>query len=153
MNFRVPSRVDRVSVLVEGSGPALRPLTSSLRYRPAQVAHLVTRAGESCSIRPFGGLPLSADQQFDRSKITVVSSKTGRRITPTRPLAAGVLAAVVAVSVTAAVIPGGVAASVVPDARRHPSLLGGAGMYKANSARGPFVHVDVRGSRARWGIS
>ncbi|MHB1222633.1 MAG: YcbK family protein [Gemmatimonadaceae bacterium] len=37
--------------------------------------------------------------------------------------------------------------------RRHPSLLGGAGMYRATSAHGPFVHVDVRGNRARWGVS
>lgn len=31
-------------------------------------------------------------------------------------------------------------------------LLGGLGVYKANSAHGPFMHVDVRGSKARWGI-
>jgi len=37
--------------------------------------------------------------------------------------------------------------------RRHPELIGGAGMYRATSAHGPFVHVDVRGSRARWGVS
>jgi uncharacterized protein YcbK (DUF882 family) len=35
--------------------------------------------------------------------------------------------------------------------RRYPELVGGAGLYRANSAHGPFVHVDVRGSRARWG--
>ena len=34
--------------------------------------------------------------------------------------------------------------------RRYPDLVGGAGVYKATSAHGPFVHVDVRGSRARW---
>ena len=34
--------------------------------------------------------------------------------------------------------------------RRYPDLVGGAGVYKANSAHGPFVHIDVRGSRARW---
>ncbi len=28
--------------------------------------------------------------------------------------------------------------------------IGGLGIYGANSAHGPFVHVDVRGSRARW---
>lgn len=32
----------------------------------------------------------------------------------------------------------------------HPDLVGGAGLYRANRSRGPFVHVDVRGSRARW---
>ncbi len=35
----------------------------------------------------------------------------------------------------------------------HPDLIGGAGLYKATRAHGPFVHVDVRGSRARWGRS
>jgi Peptidase M15 len=30
-------------------------------------------------------------------------------------------------------------------------LLGGLGEYDANSAHGPFVHVDERGWRARWG--
>lgn len=34
--------------------------------------------------------------------------------------------------------------------RRYPSLVGGAGVYTATSAHGPFVHVDVRGTRARW---
>jgi len=34
--------------------------------------------------------------------------------------------------------------------RRYPDLVGGAGVYRATSAHGPFVHVDVRGSRARW---
>jgi hypothetical protein len=36
--------------------------------------------------------------------------------------------------------------------RQHPDLIGGAGLYRATSAHGPFVHVDVRGSRARWGL-
>jgi len=32
----------------------------------------------------------------------------------------------------------------------HPELLGGVGVYKAAEDHGPFVHVDVRGKRARW---
>lgn len=32
----------------------------------------------------------------------------------------------------------------------HPSLIGGIGVYRANSAHGPFTHVDTRGYRARW---
>jgi hypothetical protein len=32
----------------------------------------------------------------------------------------------------------------------HPSLTGGIGVYRANAAHGPFVHVDTRGMRARW---
>ncbi len=28
--------------------------------------------------------------------------------------------------------------------------IGGLGVYGANAAHGPFIHVDVRGSRARW---
>ncbi len=35
--------------------------------------------------------------------------------------------------------------------RKHPDLTGGVGIYKATSAHGPFVHIDVRGTRARWG--
>jgi uncharacterized protein YcbK (DUF882 family) len=34
--------------------------------------------------------------------------------------------------------------------RRHPELAGGAGVYRANRTRGPFIHIDVRGTRARW---
>lgn len=34
---------------------------------------------------------------------------------------------------------------------QHPELIGGAGLYRATRAHGPFVHVDTRGSRARWG--
>ena len=36
--------------------------------------------------------------------------------------------------------------------RRYPALAGGVGVYRANSAHGPFAHVDVRGWRARWGL-
>jgi hypothetical protein len=36
--------------------------------------------------------------------------------------------------------------------RRYPVLAGGVGVYRANSAHGPFAHVDVRGWRARWGL-
>ncbi|GLC27968.1 D-Ala-D-Ala carboxypeptidase family metallohydrolase [Roseisolibacter agri] len=35
--------------------------------------------------------------------------------------------------------------------RAHPELAGGVGIYRANRAHGPFVHIDVRGARARWG--
>ncbi len=37
--------------------------------------------------------------------------------------------------------------------KRYPQLVGGAGLYRANAAHGPFVHVDARGNRARWGIN
>jgi hypothetical protein len=33
----------------------------------------------------------------------------------------------------------------------YPELIGGLGMYKATRQHGPFIHVDVRGNRARWG--
>jgi hypothetical protein len=32
----------------------------------------------------------------------------------------------------------------------HPDLVGGIGVYPATSAHGPFVHIDVRGVKARW---
>ncbi len=35
--------------------------------------------------------------------------------------------------------------------RAHPDLVGGIGVYPATSAHGPFVHIDVRGTKARWG--
>ena len=34
--------------------------------------------------------------------------------------------------------------------REHPGLIGGAGTYAATSGHGPFIHIDVRGYRARW---
>ncbi len=34
--------------------------------------------------------------------------------------------------------------------RKHPSLVGGIGVYSACCGHGPFVHIDVRGYRARW---
>ena len=34
--------------------------------------------------------------------------------------------------------------------REHPGLIGGAGVYPAESGHGPFIHIDVRGYRARW---
>ena len=33
----------------------------------------------------------------------------------------------------------------------HPELTGGMGRYHGTHAHGPFVHVDVRGTGARWG--
>ena len=33
----------------------------------------------------------------------------------------------------------------------YESLIGGLARYKKTNAHGPFVHVDVRGFRARWG--
>jgi uncharacterized protein YcbK (DUF882 family) len=33
----------------------------------------------------------------------------------------------------------------------HPELTGGMGRYHATHAHGPFVHIDVRGTPARWG--
>ena len=35
--------------------------------------------------------------------------------------------------------------------RKHPELVGGIGIYPSTSAHGPFVHIDARGTRARWG--
>ncbi len=35
--------------------------------------------------------------------------------------------------------------------REYPELVGGLGLYRATRSHGPFVHVDVRGVRARWG--
>lgn len=34
--------------------------------------------------------------------------------------------------------------------RKHPSLVGGVGVYSACCGHGPFTHIDVRGYRARW---
>ncbi len=34
---------------------------------------------------------------------------------------------------------------------KYPALTGGMGRYHATHAHGPFVHVDVRGTSARWG--
>lgn len=47
-------------------------------------------------------------------------------------------------------------AQVILDAaerieRAYPMLVGGGGLYRATKAHGPFAHIDVRGSRARWG--
>lgn len=33
---------------------------------------------------------------------------------------------------------------------RYPDLLGGTGLYHSTGSHGPFAHIDVRGSRARW---
>jgi hypothetical protein len=34
---------------------------------------------------------------------------------------------------------------------KYPGLVGGAGVYAATRAHGPFTHIDARGKRARWG--
>jgi uncharacterized protein YcbK (DUF882 family) len=40
--------------------------------------------------------------------------------------------------------------AIVRVERRYPQLLGGLGTYAALGPRGPFAHVDVRGTSARW---
>ena len=37
--------------------------------------------------------------------------------------------------------------------RLHPEFTGGVGVYRATASHGPFAHVDVRGWRARWGLT
>lgn len=34
--------------------------------------------------------------------------------------------------------------------RMYPELVGGLGLYSGMGPSGPFAHIDVRGSRARW---
>jgi uncharacterized protein YcbK (DUF882 family) len=34
--------------------------------------------------------------------------------------------------------------------QKHADLVGGVGLYRDSGARGPFVHIDVRGIRSRW---
>jgi len=36
--------------------------------------------------------------------------------------------------------------------KEHEELVGGLGIYPATRSHGPFVHVDVRGVPARWGL-
>jgi hypothetical protein len=33
---------------------------------------------------------------------------------------------------------------------KYPDLVGGVGLYHSAGEHGPFAHIDVRGSRARW---
>jgi uncharacterized protein YcbK (DUF882 family) len=44
-----------------------------------------------------------------------------------------------------------VAAAAEAVEAKHPELTGGIGIYPGNGAHGPFVHIDARGRRARWG--
>lgn len=34
--------------------------------------------------------------------------------------------------------------------QEYPDLVGGVGLYHSSGPSGPFAHIDVRGSRARW---
>ena len=44
------------------------------------------------------------------------------------------------------------AAEKIDRSREWGWLIGGAGVYNANRAHGPYVHVDTRGYLARWGV-
>jgi hypothetical protein len=35
----------------------------------------------------------------------------------------------------------------------HPELVGGAGVYRGTRVHGPFLHVDCRGTPARWTVT
>jgi uncharacterized protein YcbK (DUF882 family) len=41
-------------------------------------------------------------------------------------------------------------ASVARVEAKYPELVGGTGVYHAQGSHGPFAHIDVRGSLARW---
>jgi uncharacterized protein YcbK (DUF882 family) len=43
-----------------------------------------------------------------------------------------------------------VAAAVEIVEQSHPHLAGGLGLYVSGRYRQPYVHIDTRGSRARW---
>jgi uncharacterized protein YcbK (DUF882 family) len=43
-----------------------------------------------------------------------------------------------------------IGAAVASVERRHPELIGGLGTYAAMGPSGPFAHIDVRGTSARW---
>jgi uncharacterized protein YcbK (DUF882 family) len=43
-----------------------------------------------------------------------------------------------------------VLAAVERVEREYPDLVGGVGLYHSSGPHGPFAHIDVRGSRARW---
>jgi uncharacterized protein YcbK (DUF882 family) len=43
-----------------------------------------------------------------------------------------------------------VLAAVERVEKQYPDLLGGTGIYHSTGSHGPFAHIDVRGSRARW---
>lgn len=45
---------------------------------------------------------------------------------------------------------GPVGRAIAAVERAHPQLRGGLGTYAAMGASGPFVHIDVRGTSARW---
>ncbi len=41
---------------------------------------------------------------------------------------------------------------IMDNSRNSGYAIGGLGLYPGTAAHGPFVHLDVRGSRARWGM-
>ena len=43
-----------------------------------------------------------------------------------------------------------IGAAVAKVEREHPDLVGGLGTYAAMGPSGPFAHIDVRGTSARW---
>jgi hypothetical protein len=43
-----------------------------------------------------------------------------------------------------------IGAAVAVVERDHPELIGGLGTYAAMGPSGPFAHIDVRGTSARW---
>ena len=43
-----------------------------------------------------------------------------------------------------------IGAAVARVEREHPELIGGLGTYAAMGPSGPFAHIDVRGTSARW---
>lgn len=43
-----------------------------------------------------------------------------------------------------------ISAAVVRVEKAHPDLVGGLGTYAAIGPSGPFAHIDVRGTSARW---
>jgi hypothetical protein len=43
-----------------------------------------------------------------------------------------------------------IGSAVAAVEKRFPELVGGLGTYAAMGPSGPFAHIDVRGTSARW---
>ncbi|HEX4933541.1 MAG TPA: hypothetical protein VFV33_10210 [Gemmatimonadaceae bacterium] len=135
-------------VLREALVDKLELVISDLRARGIAVSHLSVMSGfrtpqyNAKGVGPLGGRAKDSRHQYgDAADVFVDNDRDGRMDDLNRDGRVDTRDAMVVLQ------------SVERIESNYPELIGGAGLYRATSAHGPFVHVDVRGSRARWGRS
>lgn len=131
LDLRLVDKLELIIQALEDSGFAAPRLKVMSAFRSPSVTLANARTARA---------PESRHQYGDAADIVVDANGDGRMDDLTRDGRVDIADARYLVRVVLAV------------EEAHPDLVGGIGVYRSTGLSGPFVHVDARGERARWGL-